>query len=556
MSGNQISDMTLNVTLPTGSYVPFIVTSNLSGLSPLLNYRYDLGADLIAVKLSIAAAVTSIAQKVPYTELAASDGASLVGFGGTTVEAVLETFVYASAYGVSTANANNSAALASAVTAAIAAHATLILPPGTLPFASTITLPNSAYGLKIMGSGRPISFNGNLNGDPTSPQGTVLNYTGGSGNGIQLTLSPPDKRVYLTLENLTIRSSGGTSGKGIVLTAADPAIGILACYRDVSFVGFDGGNIAHVGNVFECQLFNVRLSESASGSGFSATASGGGLPGETRFYGCVFDYNDTGAFLSGGGTFSFFGCTTSYNTANAVVANGVTVRWFGGICEGNGSTVDSQIDCINCIAPLFYGLEFSVVTNSTGAGIKFTGCLLQCIYGCVSNSTATPAQGGTVGVGYYDIDFNNSVGGEIRAYRTADGTKRANIGTLGGNLHVDGGIPYSGQLHAVAPVMTVTSTASQVFNLNLYDSFRITCNAGGGTLNIGAPTVPTTFNDGQRTSVSIYNNTGGAMTINWNAAFLMPTFTAPANGKRATVLFEYNSALSKLVQQGAQSPDI
>lgn len=45
-TGTSIADMTLSGTIPTGGYVPFVVSVTGGGFSDLLNYRYDLGTAL------------------------------------------------------------------------------------------------------------------------------------------------------------------------------------------------------------------------------------------------------------------------------------------------------------------------------------------------------------------------------------------------------------------------------------------------------------------------------------------------------------------------------
>lgn len=74
MSGTQISDMTVNPTLPAGSYVPFVVLSSSTGLNPASNYIFDLGT-----------ALAGLTGYVTTAALAASTGAALVGIadGGT-----------------------------------------------------------------------------------------------------------------------------------------------------------------------------------------------------------------------------------------------------------------------------------------------------------------------------------------------------------------------------------------------------------------------------------------------------------------------------------------
>lgn len=77
-SGTQISDMTVTVSpLPAESFTPIVVTNIDTGLSPSLNYRYDIGSDLLT--------------RVSYTILLASGGSDLVGFIQAGADAVLRT---------------------------------------------------------------------------------------------------------------------------------------------------------------------------------------------------------------------------------------------------------------------------------------------------------------------------------------------------------------------------------------------------------------------------------------------------------------------------------
>jgi len=68
MTGNQLSDMTISATIPTGGFVPFVITSAEPGFSLTSNYIYDLGSDLLT--------------RVSYTALAQSTAATLIGSTG------------------------------------------------------------------------------------------------------------------------------------------------------------------------------------------------------------------------------------------------------------------------------------------------------------------------------------------------------------------------------------------------------------------------------------------------------------------------------------------
>ncbi len=77
MTGNQLSDMTISAGIPSGGFVPFVITSAEPGFSLTSNYIYDLGADLLT--------------RVSYTALAQSTAAALVGSTGpSTVQADID----------------------------------------------------------------------------------------------------------------------------------------------------------------------------------------------------------------------------------------------------------------------------------------------------------------------------------------------------------------------------------------------------------------------------------------------------------------------------------
>lgn len=77
-NGTQITDMTVTPSpLPAGTYTPVAVNDVATGLSPLVSYRFDLGADLVT--------------RVDYTTLAASGGSALVGFINSGTGAIART---------------------------------------------------------------------------------------------------------------------------------------------------------------------------------------------------------------------------------------------------------------------------------------------------------------------------------------------------------------------------------------------------------------------------------------------------------------------------------
>lgn len=74
-NGTQISDMIDSGTdFPEGSFVPFVVETQIGGLSPLKNYRYDLGKKLKEIDDEFNGIEAAINLRVTYADLISSAG--------------------------------------------------------------------------------------------------------------------------------------------------------------------------------------------------------------------------------------------------------------------------------------------------------------------------------------------------------------------------------------------------------------------------------------------------------------------------------------------------
>ena len=444
---------------------------------------------------------------------------------------------------------DNTAALNAAIAVAIASSGpgtTLLLPPGEIRYGTPLTLPDQACTLKIVGSGRSRSFTAGANGDPNYVCGTQLTYTGSTGDAFGWTLTGTNKRVYLTLENLTILgNSAGSSGHGVHLKAAGTTIAFLACYRDVTVLKCKQNNIFHDGNVFECQLYNVR-SNLAGDNGFRADANTGGIPGETRFFGGTFNSNGTrGIRLQGGGTFSLHGVTCTTNTNEGLYVDGVSFYAFDLQLEANTqSSLAGDQAMISTHAPVILGCTITVAASSTGKGLNFVGAFSPQVYGLKTNSTA-----GSVGAAYKDVYVDDACRtATLCGYLSADFLPRIYLGSLGGHNVHNGQQWFTGQSRGQ------DSAAATAPDARSCDSFQFA--ATGATLNIGNPLRNSSYHEGQRIAITVYNNSGGALTLTWGTDYLMAAFAAPANGKRKSILFEWQGGISKWVQIGSASPDL
>jgi hypothetical protein len=316
-------------------------------------------------------------------------------------------------------------------------------------------------------------------------------------------------------------------------------------------------NIFHDGNVFECQLFDVR-SNSAGGCGFKAVGNSGGIPGETRFYGCTFDAaDDRGIHLEGGGTFGLFGVTSSYNANEGLYVDGVNFAAFDLQLERNDEGASGAGDqaLIQAIGPIISRCTMTVIPGATGNGLKLVSTFGAQIHGLVSNSSAA-------GTGYNDIYVDDACRtATISSYFADDFAERVYLGShlplvaLGGHVHRTGRQWFTGQSHAqiAAPLNSGTPVEPDARKA---DSFIFAVGSGSAAVTIANPLRDIGYHDGQRLLITVANDSGGAITVTWGAEYLMSAYTAPANAKRKTILFEWQGPASKWVQIGAASPDL
>jgi hypothetical protein len=84
--------------------------------------------------------------------------------------------------------------------------------------------------------------------------------------------------------------------------------------------------------------------------------------------------------------------------------------------------------------------------------------------------------------------------------------------------------------------------------------YAIVIATNGTAFTINAPTNPS---NGQRLTVQIYNNSGGALgAITWNPVFKLAAFTAPANNTSRLITFVYSSGLIKWTEVSRTTADV
>lgn len=103
-------------------------------------------------------------------------------------------------------------------------------------------------------------------------------------------------------------------------------------------------------------------------------------------------------------------------------------------------------------------------------------------------------------------------------------------------------------------VGTTTTTGPTAYTPVIADAVyhRIVINATGAfTVN-----APTGGGDGMELELDIFNSSGGAVTVTFNAVFAVAGYTDPANNKRRTARFRYHTVSALWLQIGAWSPDL
>lgn len=259
--GTQISDMTVSATLPSGSYVPFIVPSVIAGLSPAENYIYDAGAaftarptfqrlalntgaDLVGSNDNSSGTLwTTVGGFISY--VLSSAGSTVVNFlqAGTgavprTVQSKLRDTLSLKDFGaVGDGVTDDTTAVQNAVNAAMVLGMMLLCPAGTYLLSSTINyitnnwLPSPlnafAPGLNMIGEG--IGKTTFL----SSASGPIFNID------VNTAHSSFNATIGTTFEGMTIGKSGSPSGQsGIHLRAA-----FSVMLRQVAIEGLAGTGV-------------------------------------------------------------------------------------------------------------------------------------------------------------------------------------------------------------------------------------------------------------------------------------------------------------------------
>lgn len=420
---------------------------------------------------------------------------------------------------------DDATALQAALTAAFEAPGgTMYLPPGEYLTSAALTIPTGDGAVRILGAGRAIAGT-----NPSTTTGSRIRSTSTTANVFTFGCATT-KRQSIIIESLSVigNVSGGSTGHGLHFSAPFSDAAQYVTLRDLQVSKAKEHGIFFDGCVFESQLYDVR-SEQCGGAGFKAALNNGGIPGETRMFGCTFDDCDVGIDISGGGKWSLHGITASYNTAHGLKANGVYLVVNEMQFEADGPVV-ALFENLRC--PVLTG-----ITSSGGAGdtigLSFVACNKVLLMGFNVNSTTADA-------GYKDFVFDSSTfDSQVLGYHQVDDTPRYTLGT-GGNVLRDGNTWYSGQAHA-RKVYSSSDDGTDDLAVCEYDSFVSRRTVASKSRHIRWPTVqPNGRGAGQRVTITIDNASEGTTTTTWDDVWHMAgPWTDPAAGKLRTITFEW-----------------
>jgi hypothetical protein len=195
------------------------------------------------------------------------------------------------------------------------------------------------------------------------------------------------------------------------------------------------------------------------------------------------------------------------------------------------AAVSAEVDAETARATAAEAAAVAAVTAETTRATTAEGLLAP---------KASPALTGTITVGGTANITNN---GDLQV-TPPTGRRLLNIGTVWGYCYVTS--PDTSN--------SITSTPSGWNPAGITNGYkRFNMNAGSSVLNIG-PYSALTYFSGASLTLVIRNNSGGAITTNWNAQFKLAAWVEPTNGFEIAITFVYDSGDGKFREVSRSSP--
>lgn len=228
--------------------------------------------------------------------------------------------------------------------------------------------------------------------------------------------------------------------------------------------------------------------------------------------------------------------------------------FLNGTSEGNGTTGielgETPAGALVAIGNTFVGMDLEV--NPTADIICYASSGSNDFIGLKAGFSSGAVQ---LKAGTNRNFFNGGVTGGFAIEAGADNNTITSVSLLG----VSATITDAGASNRVNDVYNIsvparlpdtklfTRTTAQVaaagsYAINCKTADYVVLEAQGSTMTVSAPTNTI---DGQAIDVSIWNTSGGALTVTWDAVFRTNGWVNPANGANRSIRFRYNSSFGR-----------
>jgi len=419
------------------------------------------------------------------------------------------------------------------VTDAFAMGGSVFFPLGDYLITETLTTPNRAGCVALLGAGVHQSLSAGNSGDPIGRYGSKITFAGNAGDIVLASVTTPNLRQYVRIEKLCFQGNvaKGTSGHGLHFQCGLATSAVLVTLRDVVVNGASGNGVYADGNVFESLCENCRFNQCGD-RGFRASANRAGAPGQWQLTRVTCQGNRIGIDIGGGGFWTFTEVDCIANTVTGLIVTGTVLTAVGLGLEVNGPSNGTQGSFSNCFNLRIMGVFVTCIKGATGVGLQFSSVQASALQGYFTNS-------GVTGTGYRDFVLDDGCTRIlVNQYLTTDFTDRFTVGHGGGHSVCRAQQWLTSQGHSQQTISVPgggTATPTPITNDDVVISVT-----SPGRLTVPDPfPVSNAFMAGMRLVIEIFNNTDGSIATTWGMAYhLAGAWTDPAAGKRRVIQFK------------------
>lgn len=448
------------------------------------------------------------------------------------------------------ATTDDTASVQAAITAARAANATVVVPPGTYVITGSLTDTTSGTvpGLRLIGAGaRSTVF------DWRGASAAMLRLDGGAASTFQQYGRLADFRITTT--------TSPVASHGIQLRAAwglqIEQVWIDSLTGDAIRVAISSGDadsVAHL-HIRDCRL------EGNTGYGFN-DASGAGISALAflTIENCYIRANTAGGIRWSGQLGRILSSTIAQNGGDGglyIRQNGVAPQQLAVENNEFDSNLAQHIKIDGGLNLVLRNnqLTFQALTPpgafgpTTGLLIGDGATALQnvVVSGTRVRSTPTnPSSATTVYSVAANATYTLIQDTAWQAFSGANATRVADAGVL--TMIRDDGLWTQAAL-----TFTRTSGAGPFTPSTANGPFQELRMTTAGAVTVNQPTGAAA---GRELLLVVFNDSGGAITVTFNAAYLTTGYTDPANGKRRSARFAYNPTAGVWIQIGDWSGDL